>query len=324
MRTDGVVVPPPALDDDPCFGEGVEDFSVEQLVAQPGVEALDEAILPRAARRDVGGFRADGGDPLLHSLGDEPGAVVGTNVLGNAAQDEQVREHVDDIGGFQPPVDANGDAFMRELINDVQHPVFPPVMGAILDEIIGPDVIASLRPQTDAGAVGEPQPTSFGLFAGNLQPLASPNALDPLVIDDPARLRPQQLRDLPIAVAAILASEFDDVGGQLLLVLSPPCHAALGRTMLPEHAPGARTVATWIERDRCRRGDARGLEVSLGGLGQDHLIQGQIGDGAAQPSVLRLELLHPFHLIRWQTLAQSEQARQRVVRKAQEKRDLRR
>ena len=78
MWTDVVIVPPPALDDDPCFGEGVEDFSVEQLVAQTGVEALDEALLPRAARRDVCGFRADGGDPLLHSLCDEPGAVVGT------------------------------------------------------------------------------------------------------------------------------------------------------------------------------------------------------------------------------------------------------
>jgi transposase len=132
-------VPPPALDDDPRFGEGVEDFSVEQLVAQAGVETLDEAILPRAARRDVGGFRADGGYPLMHSLGDELRAIVGTNVLGNIAQDEQIREHVDDIDGFQPPVDANGDAFMRELIDDVQHPVFSPVMGAILHRI-GEDV----------------------------------------------------------------------------------------------------------------------------------------------------------------------------------------
>ena len=47
-------------------------------------------------------------------------------------------------------------------------------------------------------------------------------------------------------------------------------------------------------------GDARGLEVSLGGLSEDHLVQGQIRNGTAQPSVLGLKLLHPLHLIRLQ------------------------
>jgi len=45
----GVVVAPPALDDDPRLSKRVEDFPVEQFVAKSGVEALDEAVLPRAA-----------------------------------------------------------------------------------------------------------------------------------------------------------------------------------------------------------------------------------------------------------------------------------
>jgi hypothetical protein len=40
---------PPALDDDLGFAKRVEDFAVEQLVAQASIEALDVAILPWTA-----------------------------------------------------------------------------------------------------------------------------------------------------------------------------------------------------------------------------------------------------------------------------------
>ena len=52
-------MPSPALDDDLGLAQRVEDLAVEKLVAQTCIEALDEAILPRTARRDVGGFCAD-------------------------------------------------------------------------------------------------------------------------------------------------------------------------------------------------------------------------------------------------------------------------
>jgi len=40
VRPFGVVVPPPALDDDFGLGQAVEDFAIEQFVAELGVEAL--------------------------------------------------------------------------------------------------------------------------------------------------------------------------------------------------------------------------------------------------------------------------------------------
>jgi hypothetical protein len=76
MRAYGVEVPPPALNDDLRLGESVEDLAVEQFVPQPGIERLDEAVLPGAAGRDVGGLRANRADPTLYGLGDELGAVV--------------------------------------------------------------------------------------------------------------------------------------------------------------------------------------------------------------------------------------------------------
>jgi len=44
-------VPPPALDDDLGLAESVEDFPVEQLVAQASVEALDVAVIRYVGRR---------------------------------------------------------------------------------------------------------------------------------------------------------------------------------------------------------------------------------------------------------------------------------
>jgi hypothetical protein len=86
-----------------------------------------------------------------------------------------------------------------------------------------------LGTQPDAESVRQPQPAALGLFVGDLQPLASPDPLDPLVVDDPARLL-QQPGDLAIAVAAVLPGKFDDVGGEPLLAVGPavPCAASSG------------------------------------------------------------------------------------------------
>ena len=99
-------------------------------------------------------------------------------------------------------------------------------------------MIAVLRPQPDARSVGQPQPASFGLFIGDLQPLASPDALDPLVVDDPARLA-QQPCHLAIAVAAVLLGKLDNIDRQTLLVLMAARDLALRRAMLPERRTGA-------------------------------------------------------------------------------------
>ena len=76
MRSNGVVVLPPLLDHDLCLVQAVEDFSVEQLVAQLPVERFAVAVLPGAAGGDVGSLGADRGDPVAQGDGDELRAVV--------------------------------------------------------------------------------------------------------------------------------------------------------------------------------------------------------------------------------------------------------
>jgi hypothetical protein len=69
------------------------------------------------------------------------------------------------------------------------------------------------------------------LLIGDLQPLASPDALDPLVIDDPARLAEQPC-NLAIAVAAVSLGRLDNIGRQALLVFTAARDLALRRAPL--------------------------------------------------------------------------------------------
>jgi hypothetical protein len=157
---------------------------------------------------------------------------------GNAAQNEQVRERVDDVDGFESARHPDGKAFVSELVDNVEHSYPAPVVSAVLDEVVGPDVIAVLGPEADAGPIAQPQAAALRLPGGNLQPLASPDPLDPLVVDEPAGPA-QQLRDLAIAIAAILASKLHGVGCQPLFIFTTLWDLTLRRAMLAERRTGA-------------------------------------------------------------------------------------
>jgi hypothetical protein len=99
-------------------------------------------------------------------------------------------------------------------------------------------VVGALGPQSDAGSVRQPEPPALGLPPWNFQPLAPPDPLDPLGVDDPARSA-QQLGDLAVAVPAVLPRELDDVGGEPRLVVTAPRKLALRRAVLAERRAGA-------------------------------------------------------------------------------------
>jgi len=248
-------VAPPALDDNSGLSERVEDFAVEQLVAKARVEALDVAVLPRTAPLDVSGLGAGNRDPFLHGLGHELRSVVGANVRGNAMQDEEVGQNVDHIDRLELAGDTDRQAFMAELVEHVEHPILASIMGAVLDKVVGPDMIAVLRPQADARSVCQPEPATLGLLRWDRQPLASPDTLDPLVVDYPTRLA-QELGDLAIAVTAVLPSKLDNIGGETLLVLTTARELALCRAMLPERRAGATLGDMQLRSDLLNAGTA--------------------------------------------------------------------
>ena len=174
---------------------------------------------------------------------------------GNAPQDEEVGQNVDHIDRLKLAGDTDRQAFMGELVEHVEHPILASVMGAVLDKVVGPDMIALLRPQPNARSVGQPESAALGLLSWDLQPLASPDTLDPLVVDYPARL-PQQFGDLAIAVAAVLPGKLDNIGGETLLVVTTTRDLALCRAMLPERPTGATLGDMQLRSDLLNTGAA--------------------------------------------------------------------
>lgn len=156
MRSDRVVVAAPSLDDDPGLLQSVEDLAIEQFIAQAGVEALNVAVLPGTARRDIGCLCTDRGDPVLDRLYNELRAIVGTDIARNASQDEEIGQHIDHIDRLEFTGGADAQAFKGIFIDHVEHAVFATVMSAVFDEVIRPDMVAELGPQADAGAFIKP------------------------------------------------------------------------------------------------------------------------------------------------------------------------
>ena len=89
---------------------------------------------------------------------------------GNATQDEQVRERIDDIDGFEPAVHPDGQALVGELVDDVEHAELASIVGAVLDEVVGPDMVAVFRPEPDARSIVQPQRPRLGCFCGTFSP----------------------------------------------------------------------------------------------------------------------------------------------------------
>ena len=71
-------------------------------------------------------------------------------MLGHAAQDEQVGQHVDDVNRLEPAGYPYGQALVGELVDDVEQADFAPVMGALLEEVVGPDMVGPLGSEPDA------------------------------------------------------------------------------------------------------------------------------------------------------------------------------
>ena len=161
----------------------------------------------------------------------------------HAAQDEQIRQHVDHVDGLELPGDPDRQALVGELVDDVEHADTSvrrgcgPRRSRRTRRGCGARAAAGCRIRPPARA-GRAWVASGGTFSPSRRQIRSTRLS--LTIQPAAR---SSAADPAIAVAAVLAGQRDDVGGQPLFVVSAPRHLALRRAMLPEHRgrPGART-----------------------------------------------------------------------------------
>lgn len=95
MRSHGIVMPMPGLDDHLCCATTAKPLDREARVAEPSVEALVAAVLLGFAGADQGCFDTGSLHPLENRLADELGSVVRAQVSRCAALANQADKHLD-------------------------------------------------------------------------------------------------------------------------------------------------------------------------------------------------------------------------------------
>ena len=109
-------------------------------------------------------------------------------ILWNATQEEQVREGVDDLNRVKLSFYPDREAFSAILVQDVQCPESPAIIGSVMYKVVRPDMILIFRTQSDARSVIHPEPPFLWLAHWHLKPLAPPKTFDTLVIHLPTRV----------------------------------------------------------------------------------------------------------------------------------------
>src|SRR5205085_2208479 len=120
--------------------------SIEQLVPELAVIALHVAVLPGTPRLDEERLDTDPLQPLPHNLGGKLRTVVAPQVLGHASGDEEPGQLLQHVIAAEAAGHVHGQALPRELVHDHEHPKGTTVVGPRRDEVVGPDVVRTLRP----------------------------------------------------------------------------------------------------------------------------------------------------------------------------------
>ncbi len=240
VRSQRVIYHSPFLDHDLCLSQRVKNLSVQAFIPELPVEALAVTVLPRTPRLNVQRSRSQIPQPLPKFPGHELRSVVRSNVLWNSSPQHHIGQCLDDLVAPESSSYSNRQALPRVFVDHRQHADRSSIVRHRAHEVVAPHVIGPLGPQPHARAVIEPEPSPGPLFLRDLQPFATPDALHSIFPHLPA-CRPQQRRDPPVAVTAILTGQGNDRSRQRIFIHSLDRHVALRSTPLL-HQPASMSL----------------------------------------------------------------------------------
>lgn len=217
MRAGVVVLSEPVIDDDLGLLGRREPLRIENLPPQCPIEPLVVSVLPRRSRVNADRLDANASKPALHRFCCELGAVIGSDILwGTVAQQKRI-ERFENVVGSHPGAHRHRQRLPRELIENRQHLIGPPVAELVVYEVDGPDMVRMRGPQADDRAVLVIEPLALFVALRKLQPFLAPESLDLLVIDPPT-FDVKQLGDLAIAISTVLLRQPDNCQTQRIVI----------------------------------------------------------------------------------------------------------
>lgn len=130
-------------------------------------------------------------------------------MFGRAVLREEIGQAMQDIVRSKPSGHDDCQAAACELVEHDEHAEGPAVLCAVLDEVIGPGMVGSPWPKTNAGAIVQQETAAFWLFTWYFQPFPTPDAIDAFDVDSPA-FGDEHLANTAVAVADIPRRQPDD------------------------------------------------------------------------------------------------------------------
>ncbi|SSP03799.1 Uncharacterised protein [Acinetobacter baumannii] len=253
VRPDVVVVDAPAFDDGAGLGQGGEDLLVQALVAEPAVEAFDEAILLRLARRDVMPGHAGAVGPLEDRPAGHLRPVVADDHGRASASGDQPIQFPRHALAPDRGVDHQSQGLAREVVHDAQDAEASAPRQTVGHEVQRPALVWAVRQghgrTGSGGALAAPSPSHRQAFLPiePEQPLlvhadALPFQQDAQApVAEPAALSRQAAQ----ALAHLHVARFRLATHRLRIDLNQPAGALLGEAALRHQAKHGRSA-------RCR------------------------------------------------------------------------
>ena len=122
MRSDRVVVNPPAFGQDLYLLQRVKDLSVQELISELRIEALAVAVLPGTSGFDIKRLCTSIRQPFSQVFRDELRAIVRPDMFWNALHHHDIGQRLDHFGAAPATFWTDQQAFPGTFIDQVQHP----------------------------------------------------------------------------------------------------------------------------------------------------------------------------------------------------------
>ena len=141
VRPQSIVVDSPLFYENLRFLKCIEYLSIEEFVSKSCIKAFAKSVFPRTARFDISSFCSNCWDPISYWLRYKLRSIVRSDVFRESPDDEKIGQYIENILWVEFSIHPDCQAFTRVLVQNVECSECFAIIGSIMHEVIGPDMI---------------------------------------------------------------------------------------------------------------------------------------------------------------------------------------
>jgi len=176
MRPNGIVVPPPFLDHNPCLGPTPESFHRQALVSKFAIKTLVQTVLPWLTRFNQRQLQRFPGCPFEQRLRHELRTVVRAKTQRGSAFADQARQHLDNPTRPAAACNVYSQTLPRMFIHHGQAFDLLTICIGVVDKVVSPQFVCTHWQLWSRTGRRNPLPRPF---SGHLQSSLGPQVGTP-------------------------------------------------------------------------------------------------------------------------------------------------